>query len=117
MDLTYRNYYFYGPTALLGAYMSALAVTIACVVVGFFALRQNGVPQNNSFSSVLMTTRNPELDRLAVGHCLGSEPLKGDIDKVLLQFGEVEGANLRHRHAAFGSKGSVTALSKGEDYY
>jgi hypothetical protein len=117
MDLTYRNYYFYGRTALLGAYMSALAVTIACVVVGFFALRRNGVPQNNSFSSVLMTTRNPELDRLAVGHCLGFEPLKGDIDKVRLQFGEVEGANLRHRHAAFGSKGSVTALSKGEDYY
>ncbi|PKX88171.1 uncharacterized protein P174DRAFT_490934 [Aspergillus novofumigatus IBT 16806] len=74
-------------------------------------------PQNNSFSSVLMTTRNPELDRLAVGHCLGFEPLRGDIDKVRLQFGEVEGANLRHRHAAFGSKGSVTALSKGEDYY
>ncbi|KAF4178548.1 hypothetical protein CNMCM8927_002918 [Aspergillus lentulus] len=116
-DLTYRNYYFYGRTALLGAYMCALAVTIACVVVGFFSLRRNGVSQNNSFSSVLMTTRNPELDRLAVGHCLGSEPLKGDIDKVRLQFGEVEGANLRHRHAAFGSKGSVTALSKGEEYY
>ncbi|KAE8166070.1 hypothetical protein BDV40DRAFT_308068 [Aspergillus tamarii] len=116
-DLTYRNYYFYGPTTLLGAYMSALAVTIACVVVGFFSLRRNGVPQNNSFSSFLMTTRNPELDRLAVGHCLGSEPLKGDTDKVRLQFGEVEGANLRYRHAAFGSKGSVTALSKGDDYY
>lgn len=43
-DLTNRNYYFYGSTALLGAYMSALAVTIACVVVGFFALRRNGVP-------------------------------------------------------------------------
>ncbi|KAJ1706192.1 hypothetical protein NYO67_11637 [Aspergillus flavus] len=117
VDLTYRNYYFYGPTSLLAAYMSALAVTIACVVVGFCSLRRNGVPQNNSFSSFLMTTRNPELDRLAVGHCLGSEPLKGNIDKVRLQFGEVEGANLQHRHAAFGSKGSVTTLSKGEDYY
>ncbi|KAB8223226.1 hypothetical protein BDV33DRAFT_228673 [Aspergillus novoparasiticus] len=116
-DVTYRNYYFYGRTALLGAYMSALAATIACVVVGIFSLRRNGVPQNNSFSSVLMTTRNPELDRLAIGHCLGSEPLKGNTDKVRLRFGEVEGANLRHRHAAFGSEGSVTTLSKGEDYY
>jgi hypothetical protein len=25
--------------------MSALAVTIACVIVGFFALRRNGIPQ------------------------------------------------------------------------
>ncbi|PKX88316.1 uncharacterized protein P174DRAFT_465245 [Aspergillus novofumigatus IBT 16806] len=108
MDLTNRNYYFYGSTVLLAAYMSALAVTIACVVVGFFALRRNGVPQNNSFSSVLMTTRNPELDRLAVGHCLGFEPLRG----ILIRFGCSLG-----RHAAFGSKGSVTALSKGEDYY
>lgn len=116
-DLTYRNYYFYGPTALLGAYIGALVVTIACVVVGFFALRRNGVTQNNSFSSFLMTTRNPELDRLAVGYCLGSGPLKGDIDKVRLRFGETEGANPQHRHAAFGVKGSVTDLSKGEDYY
>jgi hypothetical protein len=97
--------------------MSALAVTIACVIVGFFALRRNGIPQNNSFSSFLMTMRNPELDRLAAGHCLGSEPLKGGFDKVRLQFGEIEGANLRYRHAAVGTKGSVKALSKGEDYY
>jgi hypothetical protein len=116
-DLTLRNYYFYGGTTLLAAYMSAVAVAIASVVVGFIALRRNGVSQGTSFSSVLMTTRNPELDRLVTGHCLGSEPLKDEIGKVRLQFGEIEGADLRRRHAAFGTKDSVTALSKGEDYY
>jgi hypothetical protein len=64
-----------------------------------------------------MTTRNPELDRLAVGQCLGTEPLKDEIGKVRLQFGEIESADLRRRHAAFGTKESVTALSKGEGYY
>ncbi|KAL4768995.1 hypothetical protein BDW60DRAFT_210403 [Aspergillus nidulans var. acristatus] len=116
-DLTLRNYYFYGGTTLLAAYMSAVAVAIASVVVGFIALRRNGVSQGTSFSSVLMTTRNPELDRLVIGHCLGSEPLKEEIGKVRLQFGEIEGADLQRRHAAFGTKDSVTALSKGEDYY
>lgn len=55
-DLTCRNYYSYGSTALLGVYLSALAVMIACVVVGFLALRRNGVSYNNSFSGVLLTT-------------------------------------------------------------
>ncbi|KAL2861718.1 hypothetical protein BJX68DRAFT_223128 [Aspergillus pseudodeflectus] len=117
MDRTLRNYYFYGATGLLTAYMSAVAVSIVCVIIGLVALRRNGVAQGTSFSSVLMTTRNPELDRLAVGQCLGTEPLKDEIGKVRLQFGEIEGAELRRRHAAFGTKESVTALSKGEDYY
>ncbi|KAL4997220.1 hypothetical protein BDV10DRAFT_170108 [Aspergillus recurvatus] len=116
-DLTFRNFYQYSKEYLLLAYMTALGVTVACTIVGFFALRGNGVSQNTWFSSVLMTTRNPELDRLAVGHCLGSEPLKMEIGKVRLQFGEIEGADQRHKHAAFGTKGSVTALTKGDDYY
>ncbi|KAL4990467.1 hypothetical protein BDW68DRAFT_154285 [Aspergillus falconensis] len=116
-DLTFRNFYQYGKGYLLLAYMTALGVTVACTVVGFFAMRGNGVSQSTSFSSVLMTTRNPELDRLAIGHCLGSEPLRKEIGKVRLQFGEIEGADQQHKHAAFGTKGSVTALTKGKDYY
>ncbi|KAL4747546.1 hypothetical protein BDW72DRAFT_182551 [Aspergillus terricola var. indicus] len=117
LDSTSRNFYVYDKEYLILAYMTALGVTVACVIVGFFALRRNGVSQSTSFSSVLMTTRNPELDRLAVGHCLGAEPLKKEIGKVRLQYGEIDSPDQRHKHAAFGTKGSVTALSKGEDYY
>ncbi|KAL4899019.1 hypothetical protein BDW74DRAFT_164112 [Aspergillus multicolor] len=124
-DRTLRNYYFYGATTLLLAYMSAVAVSIICVVIGFVALRRNGVAQGTSFSSVLLTTRNPELDRLAVGHCLGVEPLRKEMGEVTLRFGEVEvqseGAagdqSLRRRHAAFGTKDAVAGLDKGVNYY
>ncbi|CBF83110.1 hypothetical protein AN3244.2 [Aspergillus nidulans FGSC A4] len=117
LDLTSRNFYIYDQEYLILAYMTALGVTVACIIIGFFALRRNGVSQRTSFSSVLMTTRNPDLDRLAVGHCLGAEPLEKEIGKVLLQYGEIESPGQRHKHAAFGTKGSVVALSKGEDYY
>lgn len=57
-----QNFYSYNRRNLLSAYMTALGVTIACVIVGFLALRENGVSQGTSFSSVLTTTRKPELD-------------------------------------------------------
>lgn len=117
LDLISHNFYLYSEGYLIIAYMTAIGVTVACVTVGFFALWRNGVSQNTSFSSVLMTTRNPELDRLAIGHCLGAEPLKKEIGKVRLQYGEIEGSDQRYKHAAFGAKGSVMALTKGEHYY
>ncbi|EAW09041.1 uncharacterized protein ACLA_077880 [Aspergillus clavatus NRRL 1] len=111
-----QNFYNYNSRNLLAAYMTALGVAVACVVVGFTALRENGVSQSTSFSSVLMTTRNPELDHLLVGHCLGSDQLDKTVGKVRLQFGEIQGAQ-QYRHAAFGTKDSVTPLSKGVNYY
>ncbi|CEN62687.1 hypothetical protein ASPCAL09319 [Aspergillus calidoustus] len=113
-----QNFYSYNVGNLLAAYMSALGATVACVIIGLVALYKNGVPQSTSFSSVLMTTRNPELDRLAVGHCLGSEDSwSHDAGKVQLRFGELDDGGRDYRHAAFGTKGSVTALSKGAECY
>ncbi|KAL3434677.1 hypothetical protein BDV09DRAFT_185593 [Aspergillus tetrazonus] len=117
LDLTSRNFYLYSEGYLIIAYMTAIGVTVACVTVGFFALWRNGVSQNTSFSSVLMTTRNPELDRLAIGHFLGAEPLRKEIGEVRLQYGGIEGSDQRYKHTAFGTKGSVMALTKGEHYY
>ncbi|KAJ5951220.1 uncharacterized protein N7479_009633 [Penicillium vulpinum] len=111
-----QNFYTYDSRNLLAAYMSALGVTVVCVIVGFFALRENGVSQSTSFSSVLMTTRNPELDDLAKGHCLGSDQLSKEIGDVQLRFGEIEGSE-QYKRAAFGTKESVTTLSKGKEYY
>lgn len=117
-----QNFYSYNSRNLLLAYATALGVSIVCVIVGFMALYENGVSQSTAFSSVLVTTRNSELDHLAVGHCLGRDPIGKDIGEARLRFGEigegVGGASGReYRHAAFGMKWSVTGLSKGEKYY
>ncbi|KAL4791249.1 hypothetical protein BDV19DRAFT_381782 [Aspergillus venezuelensis] len=112
-----QNFYRYHSRNLLAAYVSALGVTLACVAVGLVALYNNGVSQSTSFSSVLLTTRNPELDRLAVGHCLGSDSWDRDTEDARLRFGELNDGARDYRHAAFGMKGSVTALSREADYY
>ncbi|KAJ5383175.1 hypothetical protein N7517_001086 [Penicillium concentricum] len=111
-----QNFYAYDSKNLLAAYMTALGVTVVCVIVGFIALNQNGVAQSTSFSGMLLTTRNPELDHLAKGHCLGSDQLPDEIGDIQLRFGEVESSE-HYKSAAFGTKESVTPLSKGKDYY
>ncbi|CAG8909080.1 unnamed protein product [Penicillium egyptiacum] len=116
MSSSPQNFYTYDSRNLLAVYMAALGVTVACVAIGFLALRENGVSQNVSFSSMLLTTRNPELDHLANGNCLGSFELEKEIGETKLRFGEIEGSE-QYKRAAFGTKGSVTALSKGKAYY
>jgi hypothetical protein len=111
-----KNFYTYDSRNLLAVYMTALGVTAACVVIGFLALHENGVSQSVSFSNMLLTTRNPELDNLADGHCLGSFGLDKEVGQTKLRFGEIEGSE-QYKRAAFGTKDSVTALSKGKDYY
>ncbi|KAL4805375.1 hypothetical protein BDV18DRAFT_161031 [Aspergillus unguis] len=122
-----QNFYTYDYRNLVAAYAAAVGVTVACVAVGFAALVKNGVAQNSAFSSVLMTTRNPELDSLAVGYCLrGGDALGKDVGGVRLRFGEVvppEGvrgtttSSNSRRHVAFGTDIAVTAIVKREKYY
>jgi hypothetical protein len=124
-----RNFYRYDRRNLLIAYAAGVGATLGCVLVGFMALGRNGVAQNTAFSSVLLTTRNPELDSLAVGHCLGRDKLEEEVGKVRLRFGEVrlgggEGdtgdttlGTRSGRHAAFGTRGPVRAIVKGGEYY
>jgi hypothetical protein len=111
-----QNFYSYDRTNLLVAYVVALSVTVVCLTIGFYALWDNGVPQDMSFSTVLRTTRNPALDSLATGYCLGSDQLADELSKVKLRFGEVE-TTQPFKHAGFGFKESVTELVRGEKYY
>jgi hypothetical protein len=111
-----KNFYSYNQRNLLAAYITSAGVTVACVAVGFLAMHRNGVSQDTLFSTVLRTTRNPELDNLAIGHCLGSDKISDEVGKVQLQYGQIEG-DQDCRHAAFGTKASVTLIVKGRDYY
>jgi hypothetical protein len=111
-----QNFYSYNRKNLFAAYMTALVVTIVCITIGLFALWDNGVPQNTSFSNVLRTTRNPDLDNLTTGYCLGSDELTEELSRVRLRFGEIETPQ-PFKHAAFGFEESVSDLVKGEKYY
>jgi hypothetical protein len=111
-----QNFYSYNWKNLFAAYLTALVVTLVCITIGLFALWGNGVPQNTSFSNLLRTTRNPDLDKSTTGYCLGSDHLPDKLKKVRLRFGEIETPR-PFKHASFGFEESVIDLVKGEKYY
>jgi hypothetical protein len=88
-------------------------------MAGLHALWSNGVGHSNTFSALVRTTRNKDLDEWARGHCLGSDPVDKNIAKQKLQYGllvvdDKESTAHGLRHAAFGFKGTVTRLKKGD---
>ncbi|OJD30020.1 formylmethionine deformylase-like protein [Diplodia corticola] len=107
-----RNYWRYSPVDLLIAYVAGAAVALFCIVVGGWAYMYNGYSATSSFSSILLTTRNPDLDGLTVKQCLPTYPLQENIGKAKLKFGVVGGAN-GIEHAAFGLPGSMQHLKRG----
>ena len=102
--------YKYDRPTLLAVDISGGIITLCCILVGLWSIRVNGYCASNSFSTVMFTTRNRDLDRLAAAHCLGSDPLPGDVRNVKLRFG-----NIGDDHIAFGLQDTVTRLRKGQD--
>ncbi|KAL8303353.1 hypothetical protein RB600_006998 [Gaeumannomyces tritici] len=116
------NYYAYDEAGLLRAYGVAVAAALTCVCVGAHAYVANGYSASSSFSSVLLTTRNADLDRLAVGQCLGSQRAPAELRRTVLRFGVVRlpggsaagGGEHGVAHATFGLRGTVEPLVKGQ---
>ncbi|KAI8964621.1 hypothetical protein F5Y11DRAFT_79555 [Daldinia sp. FL1419] len=104
-----KNFFYYNSKTLLATYSSAVVVTLLCICVGFAALLSNGYTSSMSFSAVLLTTRNPDLDRLSADNNLGAKPLPQPIRDTKLRFGilQTEGSEPQ---AGFGLDGTVTPL-------
>lgn len=85
--LTPQNIYVYKPRNLLIAYCSSIAVTAILVLVGLVCIaRANSNTFDTSFSTILRTTRNPELDALVVPSAsTGAKPLPKDLSIVKLR--------------------------------
>ncbi|CAD6446802.1 0a3e53ad-cc74-4819-a71a-6b31110dcbe1 [Sclerotinia trifoliorum] len=130
-----NNYYVYHPLWLLISYGLALLFSFIAVVVGVFAMHSNGVVHSNSFSAIVATTRNPELDECLGRSSLGAEPLQTDSEDRKLKFGPIldptktgdlkdisrdsegqRGADEKIPHVAFGLVQSVGQLRKREMY-
>ena len=117
-QLTFLSVYEYRPRNLWLAYGIAVAFSFAGVLLGLRALWINGVSHDNSFSSIMATTRSRFLDELTLGHSLGAAPIPNEIARTKLRFGEVrdDGEKMRSR-AGFGLEELTQPLRKGQVVY
>jgi hypothetical protein len=101
-DITVRspqNIYQYAPRNLIIAYGSAAIIAVAFVLVGYVCIWSASNSFGTSFSTILRTTRNPELDALVpCAETSGAEPLSKHLEKTKLllrrhrgDMGDVEG--------------------------
>ncbi|KUJ11656.1 uncharacterized protein LY89DRAFT_594462 [Mollisia scopiformis] len=117
------NYYQYRPLYLALPYGIGLLCVSIVATIGLYSIHLNGVTHSMNFSSILATTRNPDLDVLTRGASLGAEPLKTDISKVKLRFGPLLDSKEGERgdddegiHVGFGRANKVGTLRKGKSY-
>lgn len=71
----------------------------------------NGVASDTAFATMLLTTRNQDLDEIAKGYNMGAVGLTGGVEDIKLRFGIVGGEG---GHAAFGREENVRLLKRGE---
>lgn len=113
--------YRYNRKSLIATYFVATAVMVVAAIAGLTCLVSNGVPSSNSFSQIMVTTRNEKLDYIASGACLGSDAVHtGNLGDVRLRFGLISSSGQSHeRHAAFGveNEESIDAIRKGDVLY
>lgn len=85
--LTPQNAFVYRPRNLLISYISGVAATTVCVAVGFACIsKASSEAFGTSFSTILRTTRNPELDGLVpAAETSGAEPLSKGLAAIKLR--------------------------------
>ncbi|KAF1966163.1 hypothetical protein BU23DRAFT_487420 [Bimuria novae-zelandiae CBS 107.79] len=110
--------YKYKREGLWVGYAFAVAAALLCLAVGGWAIHQNGVASDTLFSRILVTTRNPTLDRLSVGACLGGDPFPKELTRTKLRFGVLLEENPREgplgtvEHCTFGAVGETKDIVK-----
>lgn len=116
------NVYKYKREGLWIGYAFAVAGAFVCLAVGGWAIHQNGVASDTLFSRIVVTTRNPTLDRLSVGACLGGDPFPKELTRTKLRFGVLHEENPREgplgtvEHCTFGAVGETKPIVKFGTY-
>lgn len=114
--------YTYKIRRLLIVYTFTATIALLMSFVGFVALGWNGVASNVSVSAILRTTRNPTLDHLMGGGCLGGNPMPKELEKLRLKFGEIKTGGEKEEdgehvgHVALGIEGEVSPIRRGGRY-
>ena len=98
-------------------------MALCSIVVGIIALRSNGFCSDTTFSKIMVTTRNPTLDKLVrsyPGVALGGDPMPKELDRTRLRFGVIKEASGPDRdestpllkHTAFGLASETAPINK-----
>lgn len=94
-----------------------MSLTIVAIAIGGYSFYTNGYSIDTKFSTIVATTRSPDLDKLTEGHCLGEWPMSKDVLDSRLRFGELSNKPTRGRaHAAFGFPCHVRKVQAGKEY-
>lgn len=90
--LTPQNAFVYRPRNLLISYISGVTATAVCVIVGFVCIsKASSEAFGTSFSTILRTTRNPQLHSLvAPAETSGAEPLSKPLARIKLRLVRVK---------------------------
>jgi hypothetical protein len=116
------NTYRYYKRGLWIGYTAVIGVTFCFVLIGAWSIYQNGVASDVLFSRIMVTTRNPTLDHLSVGACLGGDPFPKELTETKLRFGVLLEDNPREgplgtvEHCCFGTMGETKEIRKGGTY-
>jgi hypothetical protein len=114
--------YVYYKHSLWIGYAIVIVITFAFMLVGAWSLYTNGVASDVLFSRIMATTRNPTLDHLSIGACLGGDPFPKELTKTKLRFGVLleddprEGPLGKVEHCCFGTMGETKEIAKGGTY-
>jgi hypothetical protein len=121
LSRTQMVYVYYRQSLWVG-YAIVIFMTFLFILVGAWSLYQNGVASDVLFSRIMVTTRNPTLDHLSVGACLGGDPFPKELTKTKLRFGVLleddprEGPLGKVEHCCFGTMGETKEIVKGGTY-
>jgi hypothetical protein len=110
----------YDQKTLLATYGVAIVFALFALGIGAWSFLDNKVSMKIGFLSTLATTRNPQLDDLAKGSCLGAEGTMGELMKLKVKFGDTsmchDLASAGMRHASFGPAETVGPLHPRDHY-
>lgn len=124
------NLFQYHSRALWLEYAIVIPVALIFAGVGFAAMLENRVVSGTSFSRILVTTRNPALDRLSVGACLGGDPFPAELMQAKFRFGVLDDIDADYSlqrdemlqgggpvaHCAFGTEAQTSQIVKERRY-
>lgn len=107
---SYPVVYTYDAATLWEGYACALGFTTIGVIVGSCMLYGNGVVGQLTFAQVLVTTRNPTLDKISEGAGLGGKYITDRVWKLKVKYGLLEAGTEK---MGFGTKDEIHSIGNG----